>query len=304
MRFKNCSITKIIFIILFTPVLVNIIITSNNPITNIKIAGNETHWIGFWGGYIGAILGAMVTLYVLKRQLKQNQVENKANRAANEKQTKENRNLQLRILHYQQETQKLDKFREIATRYINVFNYDDLIVAVNNLSYHCYEINSEEDLNKCLFQLKNNAEQVYLQTRDIMQRVSDAMPAIKLQTMDPESELLSSLTAESDRFYLIARDIHTVSNCISNGNKTINLNNVIQSNNSITNELKVLLLATNKSSYSLVIQLKNTVTALRNRYKTDNKIRENISDAFIKFIKEEEVKLIKSLNNHIELHEN
>lgn len=52
--------------LLFIPILLNIVLGAPNPLSNIDVVGDSTHWLSFYGSYIGGILTAIigfVTLY-------------------------------------------------------------------------------------------------------------------------------------------------------------------------------------------------------------------------------------------------
>lgn len=70
---KNIFI--IVFVILFIPVCLNWIISTNTP-WNISIAGNMKDWIGFYGSYSGGILAATISFIILIKTLKHNRNEN------------------------------------------------------------------------------------------------------------------------------------------------------------------------------------------------------------------------------------
>ena len=69
------------------------------------ITGDSSSWLGFWGSYIGAVLSSAIALYILYKQNQQNHVENIANR-----------NLQLSVIKYNQE---LDKLRDLRTALVD-----------------------------------------------------------------------------------------------------------------------------------------------------------------------------------------
>ena len=69
---KKMRLVIIIILALITPIILNIIIGSTNPLDSIKIVGKEDDWLGFYGAYIGAIVGALITLYAMFRESKNN----------------------------------------------------------------------------------------------------------------------------------------------------------------------------------------------------------------------------------------
>ncbi len=68
---KKLWIILIIFA-LITPIILNIIIGSTNPLDSIRVVGAEDDWLGFYGAYIGALVGALITLYAMFRESKNN----------------------------------------------------------------------------------------------------------------------------------------------------------------------------------------------------------------------------------------
>lgn len=68
---KKLWIILIIFA-LITPIILNIIIGSTNPLDSIRVVGGEDDWLGFYGAYIGALVGALITLYAMFRESKNN----------------------------------------------------------------------------------------------------------------------------------------------------------------------------------------------------------------------------------------
>ena len=69
------------------------------------ITGDSSSWLDFWGSYIGAVLSSAIALYILYKQNQQNHIENIANR-----------NLQLSVIKYNQE---LDKLRDLRTTLVD-----------------------------------------------------------------------------------------------------------------------------------------------------------------------------------------
>lgn len=69
------------------------------------ITGDSSSWLGFWGSYIGAVLSSAIALYILYKQNQQNHIENITNR-----------NLQLSVIKYNQE---LDKLRDLRTALVD-----------------------------------------------------------------------------------------------------------------------------------------------------------------------------------------
>lgn len=62
----------LIILALVTPVILNIIIGSTNPLDSIRVVGGEDDWLGFYGAYIGGILSAVVAFMTMWQSSKHN----------------------------------------------------------------------------------------------------------------------------------------------------------------------------------------------------------------------------------------
>lgn len=91
-----------ILLIIATPLIINTLMVQ--PIL-FPITGDSSSWLSFWGSYIGAVLSSAIALYILYKQNQQNHTENIANR-----------NLQLSVIKYNQE---LDKLRDLRTALVD-----------------------------------------------------------------------------------------------------------------------------------------------------------------------------------------
>lgn len=103
-------------LIIVTPLIINtlMVLPMQFPIT-----GDSTSWLDFWGSYIGAVLSSAIALYILYKQNQQNHIENIANR-----------DLQLSVIKYNQE---LDKLRDLRTALVDFqasFDY----IEINNIA--------------------------------------------------------------------------------------------------------------------------------------------------------------------------
>lgn len=97
---------------------------------NTSIVGDSTHWLLFWGGYLGAIISSTVAFIILCVQYNNNSIENR-----------QNRQLQLNVLLFQQETEWLNRFRETMIKNLNIIRDDHLINIGNRV------INNKKDTN-------------------------------------------------------------------------------------------------------------------------------------------------------------
>lgn len=62
----------IIILTLITPIILNIIIGSTNPLDSIKVVGTEVDWLVFYGSYIGGILSTAVAFMTMWQSSKHN----------------------------------------------------------------------------------------------------------------------------------------------------------------------------------------------------------------------------------------
>ena len=91
-----------LLLIIATPLIINTLMVQ--PML-FPITGDSSSWLSFWGSYIGAVLSSAIALYILYKQNQQNHTENIANR-----------NLQLSVIKYNQE---LDKLRDLRTALVD-----------------------------------------------------------------------------------------------------------------------------------------------------------------------------------------
>ena len=64
----------VIGIVLLVPVLLNIILGMDNPVQNIAIIGDSTHWLAFYGSYIGGVMTAIVGFVTLYKESERNKL--------------------------------------------------------------------------------------------------------------------------------------------------------------------------------------------------------------------------------------
>lgn len=65
---KSYHIILLVLGILFIPILLNIVLGAPNPLSNISVIGDSTHWLAFYGSYIGGILTAIIGFVTLHRE--------------------------------------------------------------------------------------------------------------------------------------------------------------------------------------------------------------------------------------------
>ena len=115
----------ILFAIIAAPVIVNLILYSNNPISDwLPTVGQPNEWIGFWGNVAGNILGGIIVLIVLHYTLKENAVI---------------REYQIKTIKYTQQQIWLDNLRQQVIGTINMLDMQKLSIALYKLQQGKYE---------------------------------------------------------------------------------------------------------------------------------------------------------------------
>lgn len=125
-----------ILIILTVPILLNFIVLIP---AFLPIVGGSVEWLSFHGSYIGSIIASLITLYVLYKQLQHNHEENERTRQENQIVNEKNRQLQLKILSYEQETQWLQEMRSACINNIDSYNVNDIREICTAFTFHDYE---------------------------------------------------------------------------------------------------------------------------------------------------------------------
>lgn len=69
---KTNYIISSLIAVLAIPFLLNLILGKPNPLPNIDIVGDSTHWLAFYGSYIGGILAAIIGVFTIYCQSKHN----------------------------------------------------------------------------------------------------------------------------------------------------------------------------------------------------------------------------------------
>lgn len=106
-----------LLLIIVTPLIINILMIQ--PIL-FPITGDSSSWLDFWGSYIGAVLSSAIAIYILYKQNLQNHIENIANR-----------NIQLSVIKYNQELDKLRDLRTALVAFRASFDY----IEITNIAY-------------------------------------------------------------------------------------------------------------------------------------------------------------------------
>ena len=84
------------------------------------ITGDSSSWLDFGGSYIGAVLSSAIAVYILYKQNQQNHIENIANRK-----------IQLSVIKYNQELDKLRDLRTALVAFRASFDY----IEITNIAY-------------------------------------------------------------------------------------------------------------------------------------------------------------------------
>lgn len=129
----------ILFAVIVSPIIVNLILYSSNPISEwLPTVGSPTEWIGFWGNVVGNILGGIIVLIVLHYTLKENAVLREA---------------QIKTIKYTQQQTWLDNLRQQVIGNYNMLDMQSLSIALYKLQQGEYE-----DAQISLLSLNRNVE--------------------------------------------------------------------------------------------------------------------------------------------------
>ncbi len=156
--------------------------------------------------------------------------------------------------------------------------------------YNCFDPAKCHPDYSLPLQLLENMEYVYDSTRVIMQRVDEATAMINMQTLQEDSELLQNLKKESAKYKQVAKDIHVVSNSIINKAGIIDIRDILANKEKISEELYKMLNDA-PSDMTKLDELSYVIKSLEDRYKSVEGTKVNISKAFTKFIKAEEMRI-------------
>lgn len=179
------KILWIFLVIIVLPIIINFILLIP---TFSPIVGDNIVWLSFWGTYLSAIISTGAAFYILYIQRNDNKTENKTNRDSNKTQNEANRQLQLNIMKYQQQSNWLNKFRDIGLEYCNSLNHNDLILFSNVLWNHP---NDAYDMLKPLFDrvVKANTRFLFIRKQEqeadeLYKQIEDIYSAYKVVLYD------------------------------------------------------------------------------------------------------------------------
>ena len=115
MKSKRQILVIIVGVVLIfaIPIIINYLILQPKQF---PFVGEGVDWLMFWGSYLGAAISAAIAFIILHIQ-----------RRDNEKQNKENRQLQINILVYQQERARLDNLQKMFTDILTLNAFNDVI---------------------------------------------------------------------------------------------------------------------------------------------------------------------------------
>lgn len=195
----------VILIILIVPILLNFIIMI--PAFS-SIVGSDRDWLSFHGSYIGSVIASLITLYVLYKQLQHNHEENENTRHENQTLNEKNRQLQLKILRYEQEKRWLQEMRMACEN--NIFSYNH-----NDVKEICNSFRFSPELNVILPKIKA-----------LMDRLAQTDTAVgflmPMTNMDKSSTNFNTYKNSAYESYRqIIKDLQTLANFINNDYQTI-----------------------------------------------------------------------------------
>lgn len=137
MKIRHYSL--ILLALVVVPIIVNLILYSNNPISEwLPTVGTPNEWIGFWGNVAGNILGGIIVLIVLHYTLKENAVL---------------RDTQIKTIQYTQQQTWLDNLRQQVIGNYNMLDMQSLSTALYKLQKGEYE-----EAQTALMSLNRNIE--------------------------------------------------------------------------------------------------------------------------------------------------
>lgn len=169
-----------ILIILVVPILLNFIIMA--PAFS-PIIGKDTDWLSFHGSYIGSVIASLITLYVLYKQLQHNHEENEKTRQETQAVNENNRQLQLKILKYEQEKQWLKELKIVCLDYIVSYNFNDIIEIGNIMCIDPDPVNIKEKIRIMLNSINRSTLSI-----SIIHRPNSNYLDFKVQTCKAEKD--------------------------------------------------------------------------------------------------------------------
>ena len=183
-KYWKITLVILVGILLLLPTIINSLYLFN---AWHYIFEEPSKWSAFWATYLSSIASfAMVfmtwkTIKQSKEQTESNKIDNekanKENRQANKEENEKNRQLQLRVLKHQQETQWLNDFRKAGLDYIQIYSTNDLINVANMMLRNPLDVSN---LLKKLFdrEILNETQFAYFYKKD--DRIDKLNEALKI----------------------------------------------------------------------------------------------------------------------------
>lgn len=106
----------LLILIVVAPIIINyaLLIPAFGP-----VVGDNVHWLSFWGSYLAALV-SFIILFIQRED--------------NHKENKQNRQLQINVLKYQQEMQWLNENKNILLDFVLLLHKNDLIQLMKRMS--------------------------------------------------------------------------------------------------------------------------------------------------------------------------
>lgn len=136
----------IIILLLFLPLFINCCYYMKSDCSALH---EPSAWTSFWASYLSSI-ASFVMVFMTWRTIKQSKEQSEANRIANEAANEENRKankeeneknyqLQLKVMRYQQESQKLATIRTAVVEHLLAYNFNDIELVINKMAINPIE---------------------------------------------------------------------------------------------------------------------------------------------------------------------
>lgn len=272
----------VILIILIVPILLNFIIMI--PAFS-SIVGEDTDWLSFHGSYIGSVITSLITLYVLYKQLQHNHEENENTRHENQTLNEKKRQLQLKILRYEQEKQWLQEMRMACVNNTCSYNHNDVLEVCN------------------YFQFSQNFNIILSKIKALMDRLAQTDTAVgflmPMTNIDKFGEdFNTSKKTAYERYMQIIKDLQILAVFINNDYQIIQMT-LSMSDFELSPKVKQFVetkIITPRLSNIEVINTELVSIAIQRSYVSKD-IFEDMRDASLKYLKQQEERINKILTD-------